>query len=65
MTKINMLGLLDVKGQENVRRVYGVDGIAPTLTTSQGGNRQPKILVGGEGKRMMKSEWRDLHKKDC
>lgn len=48
MSKINMLGLLDVKGQENVRRVYGIDGIAPCLTTSQGGNRQPKILVGGE-----------------
>jgi DNA (cytosine-5)-methyltransferase 1 len=46
--KINMLGLLDTKGQENTRRVYGVDGIAPTLTTSQGGNRQPKILVGGD-----------------
>lgn len=37
MTKINMLGLLDMKGQENTRRVYGVDGISPTLTTSAGG----------------------------
>lgn len=24
--------------------VYGVDGIAPTLNTMQGGNRQPKII---------------------
>lgn len=26
-------------------RVYSVDGIAPTLNTCQGGDRQPKILV--------------------
>lgn len=37
MNKINMLGLLDMKGNETIRRVYGIDGIAPTLTTSQGG----------------------------
>ena len=48
MTKINMLGLLDMKGNECVRRVYGIDGLSPTLTTSQGGHRQPKILVGGD-----------------
>lgn len=41
--EINMLGLLDMKGQEVVRRVYSVDGIAPTLTTSEGGHRQPKV----------------------
>lgn len=42
---INMLGLLNIKGNEQVRRVYGTDGISPTLNTMQGGNRQPKILV--------------------
>ncbi|AMB18608.1 DNA methyltransferase [Bacillus phage Eldridge] len=47
MRNINMLGMLDMKGNETIRRVYGVDGIAPTLTTSQGGHRQPKILVSG------------------
>lgn len=36
--KINCIGLLDTKGQEQTRRVYGIDG------TMQGGNRQPKIL---------------------
>lgn len=41
---IKMLGLLDIKGNEQIRRVYGTDGIAPTITTMQGGNRQPKIL---------------------
>lgn len=43
--QINMIGLLDIKGNEQVRRVYGTDGISPTLNTMQGGNRQPKILV--------------------
>ena len=42
---INMLGLLDIKGNEQVRRVYGTDGISPTLNTMQGGNRQPKVVV--------------------
>jgi len=43
--KIDMLGLLDMKGNENVRRVYSQEGISPTLTNMQGGNRQPKIMV--------------------
>jgi len=42
--KINQLGMLDIKGSEQIRRVYGIDGISPTLNTMQGGNRQPKIL---------------------
>lgn len=42
--KIDMLGLLDIKGNESVRRVYSQEGISPTLTVMQGGNRQPKIL---------------------
>lgn len=39
-----ILGLLDIKGTEQIRRVYSVNGLAPTLSTMQGGNRQPKIL---------------------
>lgn len=42
---IDMVGMLDMKGNEQVRRVYGTDGISPTLNTMQGGHRQPKILV--------------------
>lgn len=37
--KINMVGMLDIKGNEQVRRVYGTDGLSPTLNTMQGGNR--------------------------
>ena len=36
--------MLDIKGNEQVRRVYGPNGISSTLNTMQGGNRQPKIL---------------------
>ena len=42
--KINVIGLLNIKGNECVRRVYSKDGISPTLTDMQGGNRQPKII---------------------
>lgn len=41
---IQCLGLLDIKGNEQVRRVYAEEGISPTLNTMQGGNRQPKVL---------------------
>ncbi len=39
-----MVGLLDIRGQETIRRVYSEDGIAPTLTTSGGGQRQVKVF---------------------
>ncbi len=45
---IQMLGLLNIKGNEQVRRVYGVDGFSPTLNTMCGGNRQPKVAINYE-----------------
>ena len=33
----------DIKGNDAIKRVYGVDGKSPTLDTMRGGNRQPKI----------------------
>lgn len=42
--KIKVVGLLDIKGLECVRRVYDPTGISPTLSTMQGGERQPKIM---------------------
>lgn len=41
---INQIGTLDIKGSEQIRRIYSQEGISPTLTTMQGGNTQPKIL---------------------
>lgn len=40
---IDVVGLLDCKGADQIRRVYGTDGVAATLTTMQGGNQEPKI----------------------
>ena len=41
---------LDIKGNECIRRVYGIDKIAPTLTTMGGGHREPKVLIEYKGK---------------
>lgn len=56
--KINIIGNLDIKGQDNIKRVYDINGVSPTLTNMQGGNRQPKILesndlqfIGGIGEK--------------
>jgi DNA (cytosine-5)-methyltransferase 1 len=43
-SNISQVGLLDIKGNEQVMRVYSENGISPTLNTMQGGNREPKIL---------------------
>lgn len=38
-------GKLNIKGQDCIKRVYSQDGLSPTLTDMQGGNRQPKIEI--------------------
>lgn len=43
--KIIQVGKLDIKGQDNVKRVYSQEGLSPTLTNMQGGNRQPKVIT--------------------
>jgi len=47
-TGIMQVGMLDIKGNEQIRRVYDPDGLSPTLNTMTGGNRQPKILENNE-----------------
>lgn len=43
--RINVIGELDMKGSESVRRVEDPSGLSPTLTTMGGGHREPKILT--------------------
>ena len=43
--KCVQVGELDIKGHDCIKRVYSCQGISPTLTDMQGGNRQPKILI--------------------
>lgn len=45
--KIIVLGRLDIKGQDQIKRVYSINGISPTLSTMQGGQREPKVIVSG------------------
>lgn len=39
---------LDIKGQDCIKRAYSTDKIAPTLTTMQGGMREPKIIYNSQ-----------------
>lgn len=39
----NMVGHLDMKGNDSIKRVYSPEGICPTLTTMGGGHQEPKI----------------------
>ena len=40
----NRLGIADLNGHDILKRVYSVEGKAPTLNSCNGGNREPKIL---------------------
>ena len=42
--KLIQVGNLDIKGNDSIKRVYSSKGLSPTLTTMEGGNRQPKIV---------------------
>lgn len=42
--KCIQVGELDIKGIDQIKRVYTPEGLSPTLTTMGGGNREPKIL---------------------
>ena len=44
MADIKVIGRLDIKGMDIIRRVYDPDGIAPTLNTCGGGYRQVKVI---------------------
>ena len=48
----------EIKGFDVIKRVYSTEGKAPTLTTMQGGHREPKIAVDG-------TQWRKLTVLEC
>ena len=43
--KCIQIGELDIKGHDCIKRVYSDEGLSPTLTDMQGGNRQPKVAT--------------------
>lgn len=42
--ELECVGMLDMKGNETIRRVYDPTGPCPTLTAMGSGNREPKII---------------------
>ncbi|WP_250620814.1 DNA (cytosine-5-)-methyltransferase [Bacillus subtilis] len=40
-----MVGHVDIKGHDAIKRVYSPEGVSPTLTTMGGGNTEPKIAI--------------------
>ena len=47
-TKPKQVGTaVDINGHDVLKRVYSPDGKSPTVNTCQGGNREPKVVVGG------------------
>ncbi|QEG09380.1 DNA (cytosine-5)-methyltransferase [Proteus phage Saba] len=42
---IHIADATDIKGNESNKRVYDASGKAPTLSTCQGGHREPKVAV--------------------
>ena len=55
--QIIKVGDLDIKGNDQIKRVYNAEGVSPTLSTMGGGNRQPKIA--------QKHRIRKLTPKEC
>jgi site-specific DNA-cytosine methylase len=52
------VGTADLKGHDSIKRVYAQEGKSPTLTTMQGGHREPKVAV-------TKEMWRKLTPLEC
>lgn len=47
VTKPIQVGIAsDIKGYDCIKRVYSAEGKSPTLTTMEGGHRQPKVACG-------------------
>ncbi|MFJ6034287.1 DNA cytosine methyltransferase [Bacillus toyonensis] len=59
-TALKRVATFDIKAQDSLKRIYSVDGLCPTLTTMQGGHRQPKVLLpNGEARKLTPREcWR-------
>src|SRR5690625_2711240 len=56
-TEPQMLGHVDIKGNDSIKRTYSTQGISPTLTTMEGGHRQPKIAEKQEVRTVLSPEY--------
>jgi DNA (cytosine-5)-methyltransferase 3A len=53
-----MVGEADLNGHDYVKRVYSVEGKAPSLCTGSGGNHEPKLALEN-------MQWRKLTPEEC
>lgn len=64
--KLKQTHTLNIKGNDSIKRIYSSDGLCPSLTTMQGGHREPKIAhpVREVGRRLDKNGKRCDDNKD-
>ena len=43
--KLQQTHTLNIKGNDSIKRIYSSDGLCPSLTTMQGGHREPKVSI--------------------
>ena len=57
----------DIRGHDSVKRVYAQDGKSPTLSTCQGGHREPKVQIkeSENNECLMDVHYRKLTVKEC
>lgn len=47
--KLQQTHTLNIKGNDSIKRIYSSDGLCPSLTTMQGGHREPKVAINVVG----------------
>ncbi|WP_235376234.1 DNA (cytosine-5-)-methyltransferase, partial [Proteus faecis] len=52
---IHVANASDIKGNEQIKRIYSDAGKAPTLSTCQGGHREPKVAIRNKSKTVRSS----------
>lgn len=52
---IHVANASDIKGNEQIKRIYSDAGKAPTLPTCQGGHREPKVAIRNKSKTVRSS----------
>ena len=51
--KIRVLGELDIKGQDIIKRIYSVEGLSPTSSTMMGATDSLKLLQEERRKKLI------------
>lgn len=46
-----MVGMLPIRGNDSIRRVYSTSATAPSVVTNSGGNHETKVVLWGGHRR--------------